>query len=101
MCRHRRGQKIFKEIHPLAKLINFHNGVAIGSIVIDNVPDVIEMVRRIFENDMQLELVKKADNYFLLRESLTGSTIRVQSSNLLLRETFWNYYHQQPPYRRG
>jgi hypothetical protein len=66
-----------------------------------NLREVPEMIRRIFKNDMEFELSKKSDNYFLLREMMTGSTVRVQSSDLLLRETFWNYYHWQPPYRRG
>jgi hypothetical protein len=94
-------RKIFQEIHPLARLINFHNGVAVGSIVMDNIREVPEMIRRIFKNEMELELNKKSESYFLLSEKMTSSTIRVQSSNLLLRETFWNYYHRQPPYRRG
>jgi hypothetical protein len=93
--------KIFKEIHPLARLINFHNGVAVGSIVMDKLAEVPEMVSRIFRNNMEFELAKKADSYFLLRERLTQSTIRVQSSDLLLRETFWNYYHREPSFRRG
>ncbi len=94
-------QKLFKEIHPLARLINFHNGVAVGSIVMDDRQEVPEMVRRIFNNDMEFSLTKKNDNYFLLQEKITSSTIRVQSNNALLRETFWNYYHREPPFRRG
>jgi hypothetical protein len=87
-------RKIFQEIHPLARLIDFENGVAVGSIVIDKLNDVPEMIRRIFKNDMEFELKKKSDNFFLLCEKLTGSVIRLQSSDLLLRETFWNYYHE-------
>jgi hypothetical protein len=94
-------RKIFQEVHPLARLINFHNGVAVGSIVMDRLNEVPEMVRRIFENDMEFELTKKADDYFLLCEKMTGSTIRVQSSDLMLREVFWNYYNSQPPFARG
>ncbi|MDD1531552.1 hypothetical protein C7U92_30650 [Bradyrhizobium sp. WBOS7] len=94
-------QKLFKDIHPLARLINFHNGVAVGSIVMDDRREVAEMVRRIFYNDMEFQLTKKKDGYFLLQEKLTGSTVRVQSNNSLLRETFWNYYHREPPFRRG
>lgn len=94
-------QKIFQEVHPLARLINFHNGVAVGALVMDDLHEVPEMVRRIFSNDMEFELAKKANNYFLLREKLTESAIRVQSSDMLLRKTFWNYYHREPPFRRG
>jgi len=93
--------KIFRDIHPLARLINFHNGVAVGSIVMDDRREVPEMIRRIFNNDMEFTLAKKNNSYFLLQEKLTGSTIRVQSDNSLLRETFWNYYHKEAPFRRG
>jgi hypothetical protein len=93
-------QKLFRDIHPLARLINFHNGVAVGSIVMDDRREVPEMIRRIFENDMAFSLTKKKDGYFLLQEQLTGSTVRVQSNNSLLRETFWNYYNREPPFRR-
>jgi hypothetical protein len=87
-------RKIFQETHPLARLINFENGVAVGSIVMDKLNEVPEMIRRIFKNDMEFELKKKSDNFFLLCEKLTGSVIRLQSSDLLVRETFWNYYHK-------
>lgn len=93
-------QKMFKDIHPLARLINFHNGVAVGSIVMDDRREVPEMIRRIFNNDMEFDLVKKKDGYFLLKEKMTSSTVRVQSNNSLLRETFWNYYHRELPFRR-
>jgi len=94
-------QKLFRDIHPLARLIDFHSGVSVGSIVMDDRHEVAEMIRRIFNNDMELTLAKKKDGYFLLQEKMTGSTIRVQSSNSLLRETFWNYYNREPPFRRG
>ena len=42
---------------------------------------------------MELELKKKSDDYFLLVEKLTDVTIRLQTNDLLLRETFWNYYN--------
>jgi len=94
-------KKLFRDIHPLARLIDFHSGVSVGSIVMDDRHEVAEMIRRIFNNDMELTLAKKKDGYFLLQEKMTGSTIRVQSSNSLLRETFWNYYNREPPFRRG
>ena len=93
-------RKIFQEIHPLARLINFETGVAVGSIVMDKLSDVPEMIRRIFNNDMEFELRKKSDNFFLLCEKMTGSVIRLQSSDSLLRETFWNYYHEGKTHSR-
>ena len=93
-------RKIFQEIHPLARLINFETGVAVGSIVMDKLNEVPEMIRRIFKNDMEFELKKKSDNFFLLTEKMTGSAIRLQSSDSLLRETFWNYYHEGKVHNR-
>jgi hypothetical protein len=95
-CDSETKRKIFQEIHPLARLIDFANGVAVGSIVMDKLNEVPEMIRRIFMNDMEFELKMKSNNFFLLREKMTGSAIRLQSSDLLVRETFWNYYNRSP-----
>jgi hypothetical protein len=86
-------RKIYRDVHPLTRLIDFESGVAVGAIVTENRLHVIELVSRIFRNEMELDLSKKKGNYFLLTERLTGSTIRLQTDDLLLRETFWNYYH--------
>ena len=59
----------------------------------ENRKHVTELISRIFRNEMDLELKKKSNNYFLLVEKLTDSTIRLQTNDLLLRETFWNYYN--------
>jgi hypothetical protein len=45
---------------------------------------------------MQYELEQPKPGYFRLREKLTNSVIRVQTNFALLRETFWNYYHNRP-----
>jgi hypothetical protein len=44
---------------------------------------------------MEYELDKKDEHYFVLKEKLTGSTVRLQTDHLLLRETFWNYYNHE------
>lgn len=93
-CDQQTRLNIYRDVHPLTRLITFENGVAVGAIVTDNRLHVVELLSRIFRNNMDLELVKKKDHYFLLNEKLTGSTIRLQTDDLLLRETFWNYYNQ-------
>jgi hypothetical protein len=85
--------RFYRDVHPLSRLIEFNTGVAVGAIVTDNRQHVTELISRIFRNEMDLELQKKSDNYFLLRERLTDSTIRLQTNDSLLRETFWNYYN--------
>jgi len=86
-------RKFYRDIHPLTRLINFDTGVAVGAIVTENRLHVVELLSRIFRNDMELELSKKKADYFLLTEKLTESTIRLQTDDLLLREAFWNYYN--------
>ncbi|MFI4974456.1 MAG: hypothetical protein ACHP84_07960 [Caulobacterales bacterium] len=85
----------FRDIHPLARLINFDNGVAGGVLVTDNRSEVPELLSRIYRNDMQYEIEKKSNNYFVLKDKLTESTVRLQTDDLLLRETFWNYYNRE------
>jgi hypothetical protein len=77
-----------------SRLIDFQNGVAVGAIVTENRLHVVELLSRIFRNEMELELNKKNSDYFLLTEKLSRSTIRLQTDDLLLRETFWNYYNR-------
>jgi hypothetical protein len=87
-------RNIYRDVHPLTRLITFESGVAVGAIVTENPLHVVELLSRIFRNQMDLELSKKKGDYFLLNEKLTNSTIRLQTDDLLLRETFWNYYNQ-------
>ena len=94
-CDNATRQGFYRDVHPLSRLINFETGVAVGAIVTDNPLHVIELLSRIFRNEMVLELNKKSNNYFLLCEKLTNSTIRLQTDDMLLRETFWNYYSRK------
>jgi hypothetical protein len=93
-CDQQTRLSIYRDVHPLTRLITFENGVAVGAIVTENRLHVVELLSRIFKNEMDLELTKKKDHYFLLNERLTDSTIRLQTDDLLLRETFWNYYNR-------
>jgi hypothetical protein len=90
--------RFYRDVHPLSRLINFQNGVSVGAIVTDNRLHVVESLSRIFRNGMELELKKKKNNYFLLVDKLTDSTLRLQTDDLLLRETFWNYYNERQTY---
>jgi hypothetical protein len=94
-CDEEARHAFYRDVHPLSRLITFETGVAVGAMVTDNRLHVIELLSRIFRNDMEFELTKKKDDYFLLKERLTDSTIRLQTDDLLLRETFWNYYNNK------
>lgn len=86
--------QFFKEVHPLTRLIDFQTGVAIGAMVATSATEVIELLRRIFANRLEFELEQTQPGYLVLRESITKSTVRLQTSNELIRETFWNHYHR-------
>jgi hypothetical protein len=83
-------------VHPLSRLIEFNTGVAVGAMVTDSLDEVSELLYRIFENQMEYELEQRPANYLRLKEKLTGSVVRLQTSDQLLSETFWNYYHNRP-----
>lgn len=94
-CETEAKARFYKDIHPLTRLIDFSTGVAVGAYVTSSLDQVTLLISRILSNSMQYELVKPKDNYLELREKVTGCTVRVQTNNLLLRETFWNHYHNR------
>lgn len=89
----------YKDVHPLARLIDFRSGVAIGAIVTDDIEQVAELLRRIFDNDMQYEIRhhEARAGYLKLHETLTDSVVRLQTDDVLLTSTFWNNYHNSQP----
>lgn len=93
-CDEAERQRFFGEVHPLSRLITFETGVAVGAIVTSSQDEVVTLLARIFENKMEYDLQQKP-NALRLVEKLTGSTVRLQTRNKLLRETFWNYYHKK------
>jgi hypothetical protein len=86
----RRG--FYRDVHPLARLINFGDGVANGWMVASTPEQVAELLARILHNEMSYELEQSKPGYLRLKETLTGSVVRLQTSDEFLRETFWNYY---------
>ncbi len=64
-------------------------------MITTEVSDVVELLDRIFLNQMEYDLSKKdgSEAYYLLKERLTQSTVRIVTDNRLLTETFWNNYH--------
>jgi hypothetical protein len=95
-CPDKRRRNFYRDTHPLARLIDFGTGVANGWIVASSAKEVAELLGRILHNNMAYELEQPRPGYLRLREQLTGSVVRLQTNDDLLRETFWNYYHRQP-----
>jgi hypothetical protein len=85
-------ERIFRDIHPLSKLIDFNSGVVNGAMITRDKDVARDLLARIFENRMEYDF-EQTKGYFRLRERLTNSVVRLQTSDRLLRETFWNYYH--------
>lgn len=95
-CTHVQRQAFFRDVHPLSRLIEFNTGVAVGAMVTDLPRVVSELLYRIFENRMEYELEQPRAEYLRLKEKLTGSVVRLQTSDQMLSETFWNHYHSRP-----
>ena len=93
-----RGRELYlfyRDAHPLMRLIELERGIVNGAMVTHKVSDVISLLERIFSNKMEYDLALKpgTDAYYLLKERLTGTTVRVITDDRLLTETFWNNWH--------
>lgn len=86
--------QFYRDVHPLARLIDFRTGVANGWIVASTPEQVAELLGRVLRNEMVYELEQSKPGYLRLKEALTGSVVRLQTNDTFLRETFWNYYHR-------
>jgi len=94
----KRGRELYafyRESHPLTRLVEFKTGIVNGAMVTRTVEHVVNLLDRIFTNTMEYDLTLKegADAYYLLRERLTETTVRVITDNKLLTEAFWNNWH--------
>ena len=97
LCGEDGRRRFFREVHPLSRLIDFRTGVAVGAMATSSADEAALLLGRIFENNMEYELEQPKKGYFRLKERRTGSTVRLQTNDELLRETFWNCYHR--PYK--
>lgn len=92
LCETETKRRFYQEVHPLSRLINFETGVANGILVVDNTTMVAELLRRIFNNEMQYKLFQKKPGYYQVIDLLSDSVIRIQTNNALITSSFWNYY---------
>jgi hypothetical protein len=95
-CNHEQRYRFYRDIHPLSRLIDFNTGVAVGSMVTDKLDEVSELLYRIFSNRLEYLLEQPRSDYLRLKEQITDSVVRLQTSDQMLTETFWNYYHNRP-----
>lgn len=95
LCDHEQKSRFYREVHPLSRLIQFETGVAVGAMVTDSTEQVSELLWRIFSNKLEYQLEHSKRGYLKLKESLTDSVVRLQTSDRLIAETFWNHYHNR------
>lgn len=91
-CDEEKKSRFYRDVHPLSRLIEFETGVAVGAMVTASLDEVSELLYRIFENKMEYRLEQPKPGYLKLKESLTGSVVRLQTSDELLAATFRNLY---------
>lgn len=94
-CNEEQRSRFYREVHPLSRLIEFETGIAVGAMVTDSLSEVSELLHRIFENKMEYRLEHTKKGYLKLKETLTGSVVRLQTSDQMLSETFWNHYYNR------
>ncbi|MFX0188522.1 MAG: hypothetical protein ACFE8A_12400 [Candidatus Hodarchaeota archaeon] len=89
----------YKNVHPLSRLINFDNGVAVGALICKEKKIAKQLLYRIFYNKMQYYITRPESGegeiekgYYQLKEKLTNSVVRIQTNDQLLTRAFWDHY---------
>ena len=83
-------------MHPLALQVILSSGVLNGILVARSVDSCASLIRALIRNELPLDLVAPGpppdDLNYRLVEKTTGSTVRVISQHLLLRNAFGTFY---------
>jgi len=95
-CDEEQRGRFYRDVHPLSRLIEFDTGVSVGAMVTDSLEDVAEILHRLFENKMQYKLEQPKPGHLRLKEALTESVVRLQTSDRMLAETLRNVYQANP-----
>ncbi len=93
LCDTEQYARIKEDGHRLSHMLDAESGTAVGAIFTDSLSDVSELLYRIFENRMEYELEHPMKGYLRLKETVTGSVVRLQTNDPLLTETIFNHYH--------
>ena len=86
-------KRFFRDTHPLSRMVHMATGIPVGAIVTNDVNVVARLLERQFDNRMEYDLEQTGNGYFRVKERLTESVVRLQTSDRLIRESYWNYYH--------
>jgi hypothetical protein len=86
--------KFFRDIHPLSRMIQMETGIPVGAMITNDPTIAAKLLERIFTNSMEYDLVQAGDGYIRLKERLTQSVVRLQTSDQMLRQSFSHYYRR-------
>jgi len=84
-----------REDHPLGVQVNLDTGVANGVLVVRSIPDCAELIYRIVTGRLEFEIERKTVDeieYHILRETVSLSVFRVMTGDVMLTNSFWNFY---------
>jgi hypothetical protein len=92
-----RRARTLRDSHPLAIQVNLDTGVANGVLVVRNIPDCANLLRRVLTNTMEFDVEENnQDRMWYLRERISGCVYRVVSKDRKLTNCFWNFYLRPP-----
>lgn len=81
--------------HPLGIQVHLENGVANGVLVARSINDCVAIVRSILLNKIDVYLdnvIIQGTEFLVLKERVSNCIFRVESSDKLLTNSFWNFY---------
>lgn len=90
-----RASNLIKK-HPLGIQVNLNSGVANGVLVVRTIEDCAKLVKSILLNSMDFELgsLEKQKSYLVLREKISNCIFRVMTDDIMISNTFWNYFKE-------
>lgn len=90
-----RRANTLREDHPLGVQVNLDTGVANGVLVVRKIEDCAELIYRILTSRLEFKIEKKAIagvTSYILRENISASVFRVMTGDVMLTNSFWNFY---------
>jgi len=90
-----RRAALLKETHPLGIQVNLETGVANGVLVVRTVDECAELIRRVLLRELEFQIDSRASDgnqYWFLRETISGCVYRVMTGDRFLTNAFWNFY---------
>jgi hypothetical protein len=81
--------------HPLGIQVHLEDGVANGVLVVRSINDCAALVKSILLNNIDVYLDKveiQGSNFLVLKEQISNCIFRVESSDEILTNSFWNFY---------